>query len=213
MSLDQEFETIKQFNNDNINTLFNHLDNSNILDYRKNKNYEYGSDDHFEFLKKKFINGRNIKIEKGKLSEPDPALYFAIKTKLKIEDDNELKTIQENHNLCMEMENIIGAILEEYIYSICKDQKWIWCSGDIVKAIDFIKKNEDGTWEMLQVKNSDNSENSSSKKVRKGTTIKMWFRRYSKRKEFNWEELNRIMKSNTFSEDNFLTFLANKLKA
>ena len=76
MSLDQEFETIKQFNNDNINTLFNHLDNSNILDYRKNKNYEYGSDDHFEFLKKKFINGRNIKIEKGQLSEPDPALYL-----------------------------------------------------------------------------------------------------------------------------------------
>ena len=113
----------------------------------------------------------------------------------------------------MEMENIIGAILEEYIYSICKDQKWIWCSGDIVKAIDFIKKNEDGTWEMLQVKNSDNSENSSSKKLEKAQQSKCGLDDTQKRKEFNWEELNRIMKSNTFSEDNFLTFLANKLKA
>ena len=65
MSLDQEFETIKQFNNDNINTLFSHLDNSNILDYRKNKNYEYGSDDHFEFLKKNLSMAEISRLKKG----------------------------------------------------------------------------------------------------------------------------------------------------
>lgn len=213
MSLDQEFESIKQFNKDNIDTLFIHLENSNILDYRKNKKYKYGSEDHFVALKEKFISGREVKIEKEQLSEPDPALYFAIKTKLNIQDDEELKSIQKSHSLCMEMENIIGAILEEYIYSISKELNWIWCSGDIIRAIDFIKKNEDDSWEMLQIKNSDNSENSSSKKVRKGTTIKMWFRRFSKRKKFNWEELNTIMNTNKFSEKNFLIFLENKLKS
>ena len=81
MSLDQEFESIKQFNKDNIDTLFIHLENSNILDYRKNKKYKYGSEDHFVALKEKFISGREVKIEKEQLSEPDPALYFAIKTK------------------------------------------------------------------------------------------------------------------------------------
>jgi hypothetical protein len=213
MSLDQEFESIKQFNKDSIDTLFIHLDNSNILDYRKNKKYKYGSEDHFAALKEKFISGREIKIEKEQLSEPDPALYFAIKTKLNIQDYEELKSIQKSHSLCMEMENIIGAILEDYIHSISNELNWIWCSGDIVRAIDFIKKNKDGSWEMLQIKNSDNSENSSSKKVRKGTAIKMWFRRFSKKKSFNWDELNKIMSTKKFSEQNFLDFLEIKLKS
>lgn len=213
MSLDQEFETIKQFNKDSIDTLFIHLENSNILDYDKRSKYKYSSEDHFAVLKKKLIRGRQIKIEIEQSSEPDPALYFAIKTKLNIQDDEELKSIQENHSLCMEMENIIGAILEDYIHSISNELNWIWCSGDIVKAIDFIKKNEDGSWEMLQIKNSDNSENSSSKKVRKGTAIKMWFRRFSKKKSFNWDELNKIMSTNKFSEQNFLDFLEIKLKS
>ena len=183
MSLDQEFKSIKQFNDDNIDTLFSHLEKSNILNYRKNKNYTYGSNEHYEKLKEKFINGRSIKIKKDQLSEPDPALYFAIKTKLKIDDEEELKVIQKHHNLCMDMENIIGELLEEYIYSNCKNEGWIWCSGNIVRSIDFIKKNDDGSWQMLQIKNSDNSENSSSRSVREGTPIKPWFRRFSKRKK------------------------------
>lgn len=216
MSLEQEFESIKQFNNDNIDTLFKHLDNSNILNFRKNKKYTYGSNEHFEKLKTMFINGRKIKIDKKQISEPDPALYFAIKTKLKIEDDNDLKTIQEHHNLCMEMENTIGELLEEYIYINCKQEGWIWCSGNIVKSIDFIKKNEDKSWQMLQIKNSDNSENSSSKKVRKGTQIKLWFRRFSKGKKedySNWPELSSMINNTSLSEEDFLNFIKNKLQA
>jgi len=64
--------------------------------------------------------------------------------------------------------------------------------------------------ENVQIKNSDNSENSSSKKVRKGTPIKMWFRRFSKKYVYNWEELHVLMGSTDLSEENFLKFLDNK---
>lgn len=47
-------------------------------------------------------------------------------------------------------------------------------------------------WEAVQVKNRDNTENSSSSAIRQGTTIEKWFRTYSKpsRKRAtntNWE--------------------------
>src|SRR6059058_3167229 len=54
---------------------------------------------------------------------------------------------------------------------------WIWCSGTSVKAVDFIHYDEkNNEWNLLQVKNRDNTENSSSSKIRDNTTIKKWFR-------------------------------------
>ena len=114
----------------------------------------------------------------------------------------------------MSAEDLIGHTLEEYIYSETKSENWIWCSGSILRSIDFIKKEtvgENTIWKMLQVKNSDNSENSSSKKVREGTPIKHWFRRFSKRKAHNWEKLNELMNNENLSEDNFLNYLKNNI--
>ena len=38
---------------------------------------------------------------------------------------------------------------------------WIWCSGTSVKAVDFIHYDEkNNEWNLLQVKNRDNTENS-----------------------------------------------------
>ena len=199
MSTVDEFQLIKEFNKRYEKYLFNHLKNKRILTYRNNAKIEYCSKEYFENLNQIFLNGRKLKLEKKELSYPDPALYFFIKKKFNVHK-NELEKIQINHNMCMAAEDSLGDLLEEYIYTSSRDSGWVWCSGNIVRSIDFIKKNLDNSWEMLQIKNSDNSENSSSKTVRKGTPIKMWFRRFSKRKEnyTNWPELNKLMLTNIF---------------
>ena len=101
------------------------------------------------------------------------------------------------------------------IYSKIKSENWVWCTGSILRSIDFIKENKDNkknSWIMLQIKNSDNSENSSSSKVRKGTNIKKWFRRFSTRDATNWDKLVEITSNQTLNEENFLEFLRGKAK-
>lgn len=90
------------------------------------------------------------------------------------------------HNKAMGAENIIGNLLERYIASVLEPRGWVWCSGSVAKAIDFVFEDDDGEWCALQVKNRDNSENSSSKAVRDGTQILHWFRTFSKRRGDNW---------------------------
>ena len=116
--------------------------------------------------------------------------------------------------MSMGVEDLIGHRLEEYIYSEAGNNNWIWCSGNVLRSIDFIKKETDGdviNWKMLQVKNSDNSENSSSKNIRKGTKIKHWFRRFSKQNKHNWEKLHEILEIETLTEENFIKFLEEKI--
>ena len=115
----------------------------------------------------------------------------------------------------MDAENRFGYYLEEFIYNNIKKKNWIWCTGSILRGIDFIKKdtkNKNEPWIMLQIKNSDNSENSSSNKIRKGTNIKKWFRRFSMRNDTNWDKLIDITSCNDLSEDSFLKFLRIKAK-
>jgi hypothetical protein len=204
MSIDEEFKIIRDFAEQNVD-MFSHRVNAKLL--LNIKNVEYLSEIHFKELKKKFINGRVIKI-KNKISYPDPALYLLVKKRLKI-NEVELEKIEAFHAACMSEEDVLGEKLEEYIYSVAHSFGWIWCSGNIIMAIDFIKKNKNDSWEILQIKNSDNSENSSSRKVREGTPINMWFRRFSKKKDNynNWDELNKIMNTDKFSEKSFLKFL------
>ena len=104
----------------------------------------------------------------------------------------------------MASENIVGDILERYIASIIEPKGWIWCAGSIIKSVDFIRKNND-KWELLQIKNRDNSENSSSKAIRDGTSIKHWFRTFSRKKQTNWE--NFPDPTVTLSEAGFRRFL------
>ena len=186
-------------------------DGGNVLFYRS-KNYKYFSDEHLNELKDKFINSRNFG-NNDVSTIPDNAVYFYIKKKFN-KNDEEIETIKEHHNMSMGVEDLIGHRLEEYIYSEAGINNWIWCSGNVLRSIDFIKKETNGNvinWKMLQVKNSDNSENSSSKKIRKGTEIKHWFRRYSKRNKHNWEKLHEILEIETLTEENFIKFLEEKI--
>lgn len=75
---------------------------------------------------------------------------------------------------------------------------WYCCWGSTIDAVDFCK--EDGS--LLQVKTSNNSENSSSIRVRNGTEIRIWFRRFfNKANTFNWVALNEIIGRDIFNEE------------
>jgi hypothetical protein len=116
----------------------------------------------------------------------DPVIISTLKCRLSDLSDNDLKKIEEGHSILMSIENLIGDLLEEYLSIQLAKNGWFCCWGSSIDAVDFC--NIQG--ELLQVKNSDNSENSSSSRVRNGTKIKKWHRRVSsKSNTFCWEAL------------------------
>ena len=50
-----------------------------------------------------------------------------------------------------------------------------------------------------------------SKKIREGTQIKHWFRRFSKQNKHNWEKLHKILDINSLTEENFIKHLEEKI--
>lgn len=138
--------------------------------------------------------------------------------------DELIQTYIQNHEILMAIENTQGNLLEEYIaYVICREPyNFIWLDGEVVKATDFAYE-EDDEIVLLQIKNKYNSENSSSKDIRNGTNIYMWYRLGKKTvnkkalPQFNWDELNAIVEELTdekpdFSEENYQQFLKNIIK-
>jgi hypothetical protein len=125
--------------------------------------------------------------------------------------------IKIEHQLSMSAENLVGALLERYIARVLEPHGWIWCAGDFVRAIDFIKYNKSNKqWEAVQVKNRDNTENSSSSAIRNGTTIEKWFRTYSKPSKrrttnTNWENFPEEEFRDQLSEAGFLQFIRDYL--
>jgi len=147
---------------------------------------------------------------------PDIAVSVVLQSYLELSKEK-VEYIKETHQYSMAAENMVGFLLEKYIASILEDHNWIWCSGSVVKAIDFIKLNVDNTWEAFQVKNRDNTENSSSSQIRNGTDIKKWFRTFSrpstKRKNnTNWENFPEEEFRNLLSEEGFLSFIRDQMK-
>lgn len=120
------------------------------------------------------------------------------------EDETKRIKIEHQHSMCAE--NCVGALLERYINSKLSDQGWAWCCGDFVKAVDFIYKREAG-WDALQIKNRDNSENSSSSAIRNDTEIQKWFRTFSKKEATNWGALPELMKGHGLSESGFIDYV------
>lgn len=118
----------------------------------------------------------------------------------------ETQRIEEEHRWSMAAENIVGDLLERYIGQTLEPYGWSWCSGNFVKAIDLIRK-QDGEWDMLQIKNRDNTENSSSRAIRSGTKIETWFRSFSKKTEKNWSAFPDEQARNLLSEEGFKSFV------
>ena len=120
------------------------------------------------------------------------------------------KKIQSNYNDQKQIEMMIGKLLERYIATIGQKYGWAF-TGECIKSVDFIKK-EGTCWTTLQVKNSDNTENSSSQSVREGTTILKWVRRNSKKGTYLWNEFPDDNLKKHLSEEGFLKFTENHFK-
>lgn len=132
----------------------------------------------------------------------DPALenivYYATG-----EQKEQVKRMLAYHNLFMSAENIQGNLLEEYINNNIQKYGWIWCNGTVLQAIDFCSI--DGNV-LLQIKNKNNTENSSSSKVREGTTIEKWYRLGSQKSKgkiipsYKWDKLNEIINAHVITD-------------
>lgn len=123
---------------------------------------------------------------------PDPAIMVAISARLPRLTKEDLQQMSDGHQLAMAAENIMGYLLEGYLANHLTSHGFIHCAGEILRSADFITT----SGYVWQVKNSDNSENSSSSQVRNGTTIGHWCRRRSKpvsaksgRQPFYWGDL------------------------
>ena len=132
---------------------------------------------------------------KGSCSDP------AIQTMVQIATDMDaafIKRMSEYHNLFMSAENVQGNLLEEYISNSVRLYGWIWCNGNVFRAVDFCSL--DGAV-LLQIKNKSNTENSSSSAIRIGTAIKKWYRLGTQVRNgkkipiYKWDELNKIINS------------------
>lgn len=166
-------------------------------------------------LKKKFLSAREKPyVFKTSSTVPDDAVSFILKKMKKYKDD-ELKKISVQHKESMAAENIIGSLLEGYIAQVLEPHGWIHASGNVLKAIDFVKENENGSFIALQIKNRDNTENSSSSAIRAGTEIKKWHRSFASKEDKNWEnfpESDAKIKK-LLSEEGFLSFIEKELKS
>ena len=126
---------------------------------------------------------------------------------------NKLEDIKKEHLLSMASENMVGNILEQYLASVLEDHGWIWCSGAMVRAVDFIKPlPKNGGWRILQVKNRDNSENSSSSAIRNGKSIEKWHRTFSRKQGSNWENFPDQELRHLLSEEAFRKFVGEYLR-
>lgn len=151
-----------------------------------------------------------------KNSANDPALPIIVQ-ETKGYNTQQIEQAVKDHNLFMNAENVQGNLLEEYIDSKAQNNGWIWAEGKTLRACDFCRKSPSvGLPEYVQIKNRDNTENSSSSAIRRGTQITKWYRLKTRHKnkmpypEFQWDNLNKIMSisnENKMSEEDYDAFL------
>ena len=144
-----------------------------------------GEDSYPRKLALRFVKGRAERRPSVPSTVPDPVVSIVMEEYFGASVD-ELLRISGEHASSMGAENIVGDLLERYISHRLEEREWVWCSGSAVRSIDFVRRREDGSWESLQVKNRDNSENSSSSAIRNGTPIEKWYRTKSRTGETCW---------------------------
>lgn len=141
---------------------------------------------------------------------PDEMVSFIMELVFKYSKEESEKN-KITHLQSMASENAVGTLLERYLDSVLRNEGWSWCCGNFVKAIDFIKY-DNGIWYELQIKNRSNTENSSSSKIRTGTSIHKWYRTKANTGETMWNALPEIMKGLNLSEEGFKKFVATYIK-
>ena len=58
--------------------------------------------------------------------------------------EGDLPQWEAAHRESMAAENLIGLMLESYVATLLEPEGWIWCCGNTVRAIDFLKKSSLG---------------------------------------------------------------------
>jgi len=179
---------------------------------KKKKALEICSEEYLESLAGSFIKGRADKAPASPRTVPDKMIAFILAHHYNVELEK-LEAIISAHQSSMAAENYIGYLLERFLSSILEPLGWVWCSGSSVTAVDFIKPPARASlpWQMLQVKNRDNSENSSSSKVRLGTDIEKWFRTFSATGATNWPTFPESDARDDLTEEKFEAFVASYL--
>lgn len=171
-----------------------------------------GSDGYIIAAAANYAKGREPKRPEPPSTIPDEMVSFVLEHYFNV-PRNSIERVKKEHALSMGAENIVGNLLEHYLASVLEPLGWIWCAGSLVKAIDFIKppvnKEE---WILLQVKNRDNSENSSSSAIRTGTAIEKWHRTFSKKPGSNWPAFPEPTARNLLSEQGFRDFVITYLE-
>ncbi len=201
MNLDDKFNELLRF----LKT------NPEFLSIRR-RDFDLNRQEDINYLRDRFKSQRRTEIL---LSEPKTVSDIAVDHILHSSrgyDNEKLKAIQSEHKLVMSAENLVGELLEMYIAEKLEPFGWIWCSGNFVKAVDFIYPKDNDTWNCLQIKNRDNTENSSSSKIRDGKEINKWFRAYSRKDATNWENFPDLDSRIKLTEEEFLEFVRKSVK-
>ena len=172
-----------------------------------------GSTSYIERLASDFAAGRAIRGPKPPTTVPDEMVSKILVEYFEV-NEKRVESVKSEHLLAMASEGIVGNVLEHYIASVAEKYDWIWCSGNMVLAVDFIKPpaNPEHPWRMLQIKNRSNSENSSSSKIRKGTAIEKWYRVDAKTGATKWDFFPDATVKTKVNESGFSTHLSNYLK-
>src|ERR1039457_84004 len=112
-----------------------------------------GSEIYIGKLAINFAVGRDHKTPEHPSTIPDEMVSFILQHYFDV-PENDLEHIKREHLLSMGAENMVGHLLERFLATHLEPQGWIWCSGSMVKAVDFIKPpaTQGGVWGMLQVK-------------------------------------------------------------
>lgn len=173
-----------------------------------------GSVDYIVLQAQNFAASRNPRAPQAPATVPDEMVSVILVSYFGI-NPADVERIKREHALSMGAENLVGDLLERYLASVMEPQGWIWCSGAMVRAVDFIKPPtyQGGPWSLLQVKNRDNSENSSSSAIRIGTEIEKWHRTFSKRVGSNWDAFPDASLRQGLSERGFQQFVQQYLGA
>jgi hypothetical protein len=158
---------------------------------------------------KSYQNRASQRISKLPGTIADPIIQTIIQARLPQLTPAQLHQINYAHRLAMSAENIQGLLLEEFLAEQLLDYGWHCCWGEVIRHVDFC--HEDGS--LLQIKNRNNSENSSSAKVREHYPIEKWFRIKAATGQYEWDFFNDKYKTHRFSEENFIDFVRQVLHA
>lgn len=188
--------------------------NTELSPASRSRNIQTGSQEHIAKLANNFASSRSVRAPTPPSTVPDEMVSRILNVYFNVPQEK-LEEAKYLHALSMGAENIVGDLLERYIASVIEPQGWIWCSGSTVKSVDFIRPPVDANdvWGLLQVKNRDNSENSSSSAIRNGTEIIKWFRTFSRTGTTNWEAFPCVNARNSLSEAGFINFVSQYLSS